>query len=175
MNAVDLLAEYGHVDLSAVKRPPLTAEQRPAAELLRRWTLLEIPGVFVYGPVGTGKTQLAMRAGERMQRRGIPVLFVRTKRLLDDLRDLDYAADLRQTVYDAEALIFDDLGAARDTEFATEELCAIFDHRYDHGQSTVITSNLNGSQLAKRYGDRVFSRIRGLCESVEVAGKDLRQ
>lgn len=178
MNPVEALAEWGHADLSKVGHPTLKENQRATVELLRRWTLREVTGVFVYGSVGTGKTALAMRAGLRMQRRGVPVLFVRTKRLLDELRDYTYAADLRETLYEAPALILDDLGAESGNqqfmEFAVAELCALFDARFDNGLSTVITTNLTGAELVNRYGKRPFSRIRGLCESIKLDGPDLR-
>lgn len=70
-------------------------------------------------------------------------------------------------------LLLDDFGA----EYATERgpWLAIFeeliDARYENGEGTVITSNLNVRDLTARYGERVMSRIQHTGAVVELPSK----
>lgn len=178
------LATYSHVDISQTPKLDLTDGQKAAATTLTLWANGAIPGVYLYGPPGRGKTHLAMRAGYVMEEAGLEVLFLRVKDFLDELRGTDDGSAfndrspsaVRERAMFAPVLIMDDLGLARDTEFATEELTSLFKFRYDNrgDLSTLVTGNLRGSEIAGRYGAVLGSNIRGLCKSAGVSGRDLR-
>lgn len=158
--------------------------QRRAVDIMARLCTARSGGVYLYGPSGTGKTLLAARAAYRLRERGIPAVFLKAKRALDGMRDFetegpngygkmsDYWFVLLDT---AEFLILDDLGAHRCSEFAVEQLTAVFDHRHDHNLATVVTSNLTLTELADKMGDRLADRVRGLCVPVEINGKSNRE
>lgn len=163
--------------------------QQAAVAAVREWLRTlgtrDRPGLFLHGPTGTGKTLCAGRAAYWLRERGTPVLYLKAKRLLDDLRRFDtppsdtpWAADtpdrVRERIHTATVLVVDDLGAHRATDYALEELCAVFDRRHDFKLPTLITSNLAGAQLAERLDSRIASRIAGHCIAVRIDGADQR-
>ena len=84
--------------------------------------------------------------------------------------------------------MLDDFGAERTTEWVAEQLFAIINHRYNEQLSTVITSNYDTDELICRMsiidrsgnvidsmqGERVMSRICGMCKTVFIGGTDCR-
>lgn len=75
---------------------------------------------------------------------------------------------------DAETLMLDDLGAEKSSEWVLQTLYLLIDRRYRNMKRTIISSNYTISQLSKRVGDRIGSRIAEMCQIVEVKGKDRR-
>lgn len=72
------------------------------------------------------------------------------------------------------ALVVDDLGA----EVASEHFLALFDSivdaRYGSMGHTIFTTNLTVEQFSRRYGDRVYDRIRGRGDWFDVDHESLR-
>ena len=75
---------------------------------------------------------------------------------------------------EANILILDDLGAEKSSEFALQSLYVIIDQRYSEIRPTIITSNLSLGEIAEKVGDRIASRIAGMCKVIELKGKDRR-
>lgn len=75
---------------------------------------------------------------------------------------------------DVTLLVLDDLGAEKSSDFAIQSLYLIIDRRYSREQQTIITSNLSLGEIAEKIGDRIASRIAGMCKVVELKGKDRR-
>jgi DNA replication protein DnaC len=71
-------------------------------------------------------------------------------------------------------LILDDLGAEKSSEFTIQSLYLIIDRRYSEIRPTIITSNLSLGQISEKVGDRIASRIAGMCRVVELKGRDRR-
>lgn len=71
-------------------------------------------------------------------------------------------------------LILDDLGAEKSTDFSLKTLYIILNRRDNDMLQTIITSNLNLDEVKERLGDRIASRIAGMCHVVKIAGKDRR-
>lgn len=143
-------------------------------------------GVLLFGTVGSGKSRAAGRTAHLLREAGIPTIFVKATQLLDELRDIatddkrtQSLDDRRKTLATAPALIIDDLGAQRSTEFSREQMTALFDQRYELAQQaplmTIITTNLTPFELENYLGERAMSRLNGLTtETYEFTGKDLR-
>lgn len=152
--------------------------QKEVSAALAGWTMSgPAGGVYLFGPAGVGKTLMAGRCALIFRQRELGVLFVKAKRALDELRDYDDHANVdywRDRLATADVLILDDLGAHRSTDYAIEELVAIFDHRDQHDLPTLITTNLDGVQLADVLGDRLADRVRGLCQSLHLDGESQR-
>ena len=84
--------------------------------------------------------------------------------------------------YDSKDLIIDDLGSERNLKsFGNEPVIGEFIvHRErlfrNYGTLTFYTTNaINSADIAKRYGDRVASRILGMAEAIQVKASDARK
>lgn len=71
-------------------------------------------------------------------------------------------------------LVLDDLGAEKSTEWSMATLFTIINRRYENIAPTIITSNLSLDELSRHIGDRITSRIVGMCRVIEFKGKDRR-
>jgi len=148
-------------------------------------------GLFIYGPRGTGKTMLASIIANERMKQGKPVLFASVPDLLGDIRASFKSGntdEAMQSVKEAAFLVLDDLGAEKMTEWVSEQLFAIINHRYNEKLQTVITSNFDAKNIIRRMsivdragniiddmqGERIMSRIFGMCQMVHLGGKDYR-
>jgi chromosomal replication initiation ATPase DnaA len=117
--------------------------------------------VFV-GPVGVGKTHLALAITNACIDAGIVTLFSLVPDLLDHLRatfapgsTIAYD-ELFERLQSAELLVLDDLGTQRSSPWADEKLFQLLNHRYVKRLPTVVTMN----QKAWSYLDeRLRSRL----------------
>lgn len=139
------------------------------------------PWLFFHGRCGTGKTHLAAAiANYYITHQGGRALFTIVPDLLDHLRAAYNPAttngvtyDQRfQDVRDVPLLVLDDLGTENATPWAKEKLFQIFNHRYNEGLSTVVTSNLD----FERIDERIVSRLGDarLCRYVLIDAPDHR-
>lgn len=100
------------------------------------------------GPVGTGKTHMAVAIAEYRIRQGQSVFFAFVPDLMDHLR-ITYSPESRMSydqlfdkVRTSPLLILDDLGAQRSSPWAEEKLYQIIVYRHNGELPTVITTNL---------------------------------
>ena len=153
-----------------------TEHNRKAIEAAR-WVLGGEDSVYIYGETGTGKTMLASIIANEAARRGRSVIFSSVPDLMADIRasfGSRQTAEIVEQVKDAQLLILDDLGAERATQWVGEQLFAIINARYSERRQTVITSNYAPDKLADHLGERIVSRIYGMCARVMIGGKDWR-
>lgn len=134
-------------------------------------------GLFLHGPVGSGKTHLAVAVLRESAR---PGCFLSSAELMLRLRE-SFRDGARMTegevisVYsEAGLLVLDDLGAEKPSEFAIQSLYLIVDRRYSGLLPVIITSNFTVGEIAERVGDRIASRIAGMCKVIELQGEDRR-
>jgi DNA replication protein DnaC len=145
----------------------------------------ETPPVFISGPVGTGKTHLAVaylvREIQKWGKNGR--VFIRSVDLFNRLRESfrnnfsTPASEITESFSRYRFLVIDDLGTERDTPLVQEALYNIIDHRAGHRLPTVITSNFTLDRVAEHYGEfgeRLASRIAGMGETLTLLGKDRR-
>lgn len=128
----------------------------------RRSALGQLGWVVLRGPVGAGKTHLAMALSAAALDLGIETLFSTVPDLLDHLRAT--FAPTSEIVYDelfermkkAELLVLDDLGTQRSSSWADEKLFQMFNYRYNHRLPTFITLN---ERAWEHLDERVRSRM----------------
>lgn len=80
----------------------------------------------------------------------------------------------KEAMKNVDLLAIDDIGIRNISEAFTNEFYEIIDHRATEGKSTIFTSNIPLPELTKIYGDRIISRIEGMCFKLGFKGKDNR-
>jgi len=116
--------------------------------------------LLCYGGVGNGKTHLCEAAAIELYRRGKFCRVMKMPEMLSTLRraihdpEMDYDTVLGNYCY-AERLIVDDIGAGgSDSGFGDRVLERIVVARYGRQLLTIITSNLQISELPERVTSR---------------------
>jgi DNA replication protein DnaC len=160
-------------------------------------------GLFLQGPVGTGKSHLSVAVlrtiiANNLDRFGVPpsqlgfvndytfdgyyCSMVSVVELLETLRESvgnikkkELVRRKLHRIKSDDIVILDDIGAEKPSEFIEAQLFAIIDLRYRTRRSTFFTSNCSLKQLETQIGARSVSRIFGMCEGVKVGGEDWRK
>lgn len=128
--------------------------------------------LLIIGGVGAGKTTAAawIVAGEVANAVWLPA------RTVDDMEAWKVVSHHAKT---AQLLVIDDIGTERDSEsgWGRDTLGSLWTDRLDRAQRTVVTTNLSGHELVKRYGERLRSRLqlRPLVGVIDAKKVDLRK
>jgi DNA replication protein DnaC len=139
-------------------------------------------GMWLHGGYGTGKTALAMiiskaaiDAGRTVAIYSCPRLLSVIRERIDDPRAGGGVLAFLDRLAAADLLHIDDLGAEHRTEWVLEQLYTIVNARYEDERSTLVTSNLGRDELAEQLGERIVSRLEGMCgEPLPFHGADAR-
>ncbi|MEU1731407.1 ATP-binding protein [Streptosporangium sp. NPDC020145] len=137
------------------------------------------PSLLVLGPTGVGKTHQAYGALRLIAQAGIRAAWVSTTAAdfyarLRPRHGVDSETEFR-AVANAPVLLFDDLGAAKDSEWVEEVNYRLINHRYEQDLPTLLTSNIGAKELSSVLGERVASRLRELAKQVPLKGDDRRR
>jgi DNA replication protein DnaC len=109
---------------------------------------LERTGLLLTGPIGVGKTHLAVGIIQELIRgKGIPCLFADYRELLKEIQN-SYNPSVQTTeleilrpVFEAEVLVLDELGAVKPSEWVWDTVSHILNSRYNEKKTTIITTN----------------------------------
>jgi DNA replication protein DnaC len=135
-------------------------------------------GLWFMGPVGTGKTTLAMlvtksalEAGRSAARYSLPGLLSQIRKTFDT----GSHNDLLERLTAVDLLHIDDIGAEQTTPWVLEELYSIINSRYEEQRSMLVTTNIQDRQmLCEQITERTVSRLTEMCEELPVLGHDHR-
>ena len=158
-----------------------------AFRLVREYPAVE-RGLLLTGPVGVGKTHLAVAILHGLMEKGVPCLFYEFGALLKEIQDsynkVSNTSELGvlSPVYQAEVLVLDELGASKPTDWVRDTMMNIIGKRYNDKRLTIFTTNYmdarrNPSEetLEDRVGVRLRSRLYEMCRTVEMDGDDYRR
>lgn len=160
-----------------------TSPQQGAAEDLRGW-LNEGPweagsNALIYGPIGTGKTGLAIGAMRLAYDQGASVGLVMVSDWLIQQRPNgsdDPQDDPMERAARPQLLVIDDLGTQKNSEWVHERLYVLINRRYLDNKATILTTNHSDLTLLREsLGDRATSRLMEHVQLVGVGGEDLRK
>jgi DNA replication protein DnaC len=105
-------------------------------------------GLWFDGPVGTGKTSLAILVAKAAKQSGrsyavypVPRLLAEIKRTFDRDASDSYLGFFRR-LCSVDLLVLDDLGAEKQTEWVLEQLYSIVNERWQDRRSIVVTTNI---------------------------------
>ncbi|MDQ6804029.1 MAG: ATP-binding protein [Actinomycetota bacterium] len=169
----------------AFERPPVTDIDRSVVAAVKRFAeaiderLDAGDGIWFMGPVGTGKTTLAMLVAKAAIGAGRSVAVYSLPRLLNEIRETHRTdrshIELLDRLTAVDLLHVDDVGAERTTDWGLEELFSIVNARYQDGRSiTITTSILDRAALCERITERTVSRLTEMCEDLPLLGHDHR-
>lgn len=138
--------------------------------------------ILLCGAPGVGKSYLISATANEIMEKGFSVLYVSAFEFNDlvlkyhtspiDIRN-DYIDDLLS----AELLIIDDLGTEpMRKNVSIDYLFSVLSYRMEHDLHTILSTNLDATNLLDRYGERVFSRIfhKKYTFAKRIDGDDLR-
>lgn len=154
-------------------------------------------GLYLTGKAGTGKTHLAVALLKHEAMTPPEIMFnadsghftlaLHSKPRFISVPDLlmsirtSFKPDSTVREHDvilpyltSDMIVMDDLGAEKTSDWSIQTLYTVFDQRYREMKKTIITSNLSLDEIASRIGDRIASRIAGMCRVFTLTGKDRR-
>ena len=170
---------------------PANSTQRAALELSMQLAM-DFPhtdeGLLLSGPVGVGKTHLAVSILKGLAERGFSCLFYEFGTLLKEIQD-SYNPNTKSSelsilrpVLEADVLVLDELGASKPTDWVRDTMAHIINSRYNDRRLTVFTTNYLDERandreetLEDRIGTRLRSRLFEMCRTVRVNGDDYRR
>lgn len=135
--------------------------------------------LFFVGETGVGKTFLTNCIAKELLEKSISVIYLSANSFFDVLGDAQFgrsmdAKNKTALILDCDLLIIDDLGTELSNAFTNSELFNIINDRLLHKKSTIISTNLNFSELMNKYSERITSRLKYDYTFIKVFGDDLR-
>ena len=121
-------------------------------------------GLLLWGPVGTGKSYAAACIANYLMEHKHSVVIVSFVKMMEMSPEM-FDSILLKIQY-ASLVIFDDLGAERDTSFAFEKVYSVIDTRYKRGLPMIFTTNLTLTEMQTEKEirrARIYDRILEAC------------
>ncbi len=140
----------------------------------------EIGGnLLLTGTPGLGKTFLTNCIAKELLDRSYSVIYFTAFQLLDVLERStfsheDEAMQDVENLFSCDLLIIDDLGTEMNNSFTNSKIFEIINERLIRRRSTIISTNLDLSQLRDTYSDRVTSRVLSNYTYIRLYGEDIR-
>lgn len=141
-------------------------------------------GLYLYGGTGSGKTLLSCALlNELMRFYQVRVRYAKISRdILGRLRasfnpNSEFYGEgrrIEQELATVPALVIDDFGVHKETDWVNQVLYDLIDARYENNLLTVLTSNEPMDSWKEISGGRVYSRLREICRELHIEAPDFR-
>lgn len=138
--------------------------------------------LYLYGPVGTGKTYMLNSIAKKVLDNGYSVIYLSETQLINDILEYKFAfsdakAELKpkyNIINNCDLLIIDDLGANNTNDIAKAALFEVLNTRLVKKLPVIISSNLDPEDLRQVFDMRIYSRIVGKYFQRRFYGNDIR-
>ncbi len=132
--------------------------------------------LLLTGGTGLGKTHLSSAIAQRVIDKGYTVIYESAQTVFDAFESVRFGRGNEDTskYLTCDLLIIDDLGTEFSTQYTAAVLYQLLNQRLVNGKSVVLSTNLGGKELLKRYGERIYSRLLGSFDTCVFSGSDVR-
>lgn len=131
-------------------------------------------GMFLFGPVGSGKTHLAISALAEYIIAGARCKFLGAADFVCGVQGAyGNPKEIVRELLDYRVVLIDDLGAERATESSRAALLYLVDQLYGARKKFIVTSNQTPAEI-HAFEPRIMSRLTEICTLVELAADDYR-
>ena len=137
--------------------------------------------LLLIGSTGTGKTHISTAIARELIHKGYDVIYDSTQNIISDFEadrfrnNYGREENKSEKYLDCQLLIIDDLGTEFSNQFTLSTIYNLLNTRQNKGLPTIISTNLSPEELARKYEDRIYSRIIGSdCKVLAFMGKDRR-
>ncbi len=195
-------ATFKNFDVSG--DPSLEEALRTASFFFKNYKNGNRKGLLFMGGVGVGKTRLVSTIlRDFTLNHGIPGIFREFSSLLSEIKtgyDKGLSeSGLLEKINNAEILVIDELGKGRKSDWEIAILDSIISNRYNMRKTTIFTTNYTEKKsttyvepvlvktdkegvkekqrketLEQRVYSRIYSRLKGMCDFIEMKGPDHR-
>ncbi|MDY6064721.1 MAG: ATP-binding protein [Finegoldia sp.] len=140
--------------------------------------------LIFYGDVGLGKTYLMTSIAKEIIDKGYSVVYHSAPQLAKILFKIRYNnfnvdpseySELEDMTYNCDVLMIDDLGTELNNDTNSSNLFDLINDRIQAKKTTIISTNIDISDIENVYDKRIASRIRGEFEPIRFFGKDIRE
>lgn len=158
---------FYRVELESIQ-PRSVGQERLKALLLQN----PVVGVFLFGPVRSGKTHFFSAMYNHWDDKSSRVKYLNDGMLKDELRNAELNGNFQyfiDLVSDYDHFFIDDAGKTVMSEFHRSALFRFFDELYKQKKHIFITSNFSLAELSdeKYWGSPIGRRIEDMCEIAE--------
>lgn len=141
--------------------------------------LAKCQGLLLWGNVGTGKSYAAACIANHLIQNKVSVVMCSFAKILEHIQnDKEEESRLFSMLMNVKLVIFDDLGAERETAYALEKMYNIVDSRCQSGLPMILTTNFTLKQMQEetdiRYA-RIYDRIFEVCYPMQFTGESFRK
>lgn len=133
-------------------------------------------GLLLKGITGSGKTHTLYAVRSVVQKWAKATNVENWVKLLFELKKDNFSKvnSIIENITDSDFIFIDDIGAENMSDWNSEMMYLIINEAYNKEKVLFISTNLSDEDFAKKYGDRIASRVGEMTVAIEMPEKDWR-